>query len=215
MSAVVSEDKVAYAEELSSKLPSYINELIKHTFAQVDIPERVSGLIEGEILQTLIWASQAQRVLEIGTFTGVSALIMAEVLPAKGKLFTCEIDENYAKLAQSYFDKSPNGNKIEIKLGSAEQTMGSFSGEEFELIFIDADKTGYKTYYEKALSLLSTNGIIAIDNIFWGGGALAPKTDVDVAMSDFNRFVQNDPRVKQVILPIRDGLMLVRKIQDL
>ena len=146
----------------------------------------------------------------MGCFTGFSAQMMAVALPDDGRLVTCEIDPDNAKVAREYFDRGPDGHKIEIRLGPAIETLESLEGP-FDLIFIDADKTPYIDYYERAMDLLAGRGIIAVDNVLWSGRVLEPESDSDRALAAFNDHVAADPRVRQVILTIRDGLMLIRK----
>jgi caffeoyl-CoA O-methyltransferase len=170
----------------------------------------ISGPVVAGLLQTLVGASGARSVLEIGTFTGFSALMMAEVLPEDGTLITCDQNPKSAEVAREFFAKSPHGHKIELRLGPALDTIRSLPGP-FDFVFIDADKENNGAYYERALELLSPAGLIAIDNVLWGGRVLDPADDTDRAIADFNRRVQGDPRVKNVLLPVRDGVMVVRR----
>ena len=186
-----------------------ILELARYTAGRDD-GMMLSGPVEGTLLQMLVWALGARRVLEVGCFTGFSAQMMAAALPDDGRLVTCEIDPGNAEVAREYFDRGPDGYKIEIRLGPAIQTMESLKGP-FDLVFIDADKTPYVDYYERAMDLLADRGIVAVDNVLWSGRVLDPKSDSDRALAAFNDHVAADPRVRQVILTIRDGLMLVRK----
>ncbi len=209
MLTLVPQEIEEYAVRHTTPLPADLAELARYTAGRDD-GMMLSGAIEGTLLQMLVWALGASRVLEVGCFTGFSAQMMAAALPDDGRLVTCEIDPGNAEVAREYFDRGPDGHKIEIRLGPAIQTMESLEGP-FDLVFIDADKTPYVDYYERAMDLLADRGIIAVDNVLWSGRVLDPKSDSDRALAAFNDHVAADPRVRQVILTIRDGLMLVRK----
>lgn len=135
--------------------------------------------------------------------------MMAAALPTDGKITTCEISETNANTARHYYGKSEYGNKIDVRLGPALQTLDSLNGP-FDLIFIDADKTNYPRYYQKAVDLLSPKGVIVIDNVLWGGRVLDPKDEDSIAIARVNELVKNDSRVDHVLLPIRDGVMLIK-----
>ena len=168
------------------------------------------GPLEAAFLKTLIQAIGAQRVLEIGTFTGYSALAMAEALPDDGQVITCEIDPDTASMAHTFWDRSPYGKKIEVRIGPALDTLTTLSGS-FDLIFIDADKINYVGYYRRGLELLSPRGVILIDNVLWSGDVLN-ETSPDpstAAIQELNRFVASDPRVLAVLLPLRDGVFMI------
>jgi predicted O-methyltransferase YrrM len=170
----------------------------------------LSGQLEGTVLQMLIASMQARRVLEIGTFTGFAAQMMAAALPDDGELTTCDIDPKAIEVARSFFERSPHGHKISLREGPALETMRSLDPP-FDLIFIDANKESYIAYYEEALRLLSPTGLIAVDNVLWSGRVLDPKEESDRAIVAFNEHVSRDERVTNVILTVRDGLMLVRR----
>jgi caffeoyl-CoA O-methyltransferase len=154
---------------------------------------------------------QATRVLEIGMFTGYSALCFAEALPADGTVITCEVDEESAALARQYFARSPIGKKIEVRMGPALDTMRHLKGP-FDLIFIDADKINYVNYYRRALDLLAPRGLILIDNVLWDGDVLKqPAPDEKTAaIQELNRVVATDPRVTAVLVTVRDGILVIR-----
>ena len=199
-----------YAERHTTPLPPHLADLASFTAENMEGAVMLSGPIEGGLLQTLVWASGARRVLEIGCFTGFSAQMMAAALPDDGELVTCEIDPDTAEVAQSHFDRSPDGRKIDLRLGPAAETLMSLDGP-FDLVFIDADKTSYIHYYERAMDLLAERGIIAVDNVLWSGRVLDPQSEADKAIAAFNDHVAADPRVRQVVLTVRDGLMLIRR----
>lgn len=178
--------------------------------------EMLSGHIEGQTLKLFIQMMKAKNVLEIGMFTGYSALAMAEALPEDGKCIACEVDEYVAEFAQNCFNASPHGDKIQIKVAPALETMKQLAdaGESFEFVFIDADKTEYIDYFNLLLdrNLLVPGGFIAVDNTLLQGQPYLPsqqRSKNGEAIAQFNRFVAADPRVEQVLLPLRDGLTLI------
>ena len=211
MLTLVPEDIERYAVEHTTPLPNYLQELTDYTFENMSIPQMLSGPIEGTLLQTLVWVTGAKRVLEIGTFTGFSSQMMAAALPDDGILVTCDIDPEAAEVARQFYAKSPHGHKIDLRLGPALETLETLTDWVFDVVFIDADKTGYASYYEKAVELLAPRGVIAVDNVLWSGRVLDPQTDEDRSIATFNERVKNDPRVRHVLLPIRDGVMLIRR----
>ena len=179
--------------------------------------EMISGHVEGQFLKMLIYLMRATSVLEIGLFTGYSALAMAEALPGHGRLVACEIDPYAASFARAQFERSPHGHKISIEVGAAATSVQRLADakESFDLIFIDADKAGYLAYLDMALdsSLLAPNGLICIDNtLMQGQPYLGGACTVNgLAIAEFNRSVSNDSRVEQVMLPLRDGVTLIRR----
>jgi caffeoyl-CoA O-methyltransferase len=208
---LVPEEIERYAMVHTTPLPPLLEELITVTQERFGRQARMlSGQLEGTLLQMLIASMGARRVLEIGTFTGFAAQMMAAALPDDGELVTCDVDPKAIELAKSYFDRSPHGPKISLREGPALETMRTLEPG-FDLIFIDADKENYINYYEEALPLLASNGVIAVDNVLWSGRVLDPKDENDHAIVAFNEHVAGDERVTQVILTVRDGVMLVRK----
>jgi caffeoyl-CoA O-methyltransferase len=169
----------------------------------------LSGQLEGTLLQTLVAVTGARRILEIGMFTGFSAQMMAAALPDDGRIITCDVDRKAIAIARKYFARSPHGHKIELREGPALGTLATLQGP-FDLIFIDADKSNYTNYYEAALPLLAPAGVIAVDNVLWSGRVLDPKQRDDAAIVAFNDHVHADERVVCAMLPIRDGLSLIR-----
>jgi caffeoyl-CoA O-methyltransferase len=171
------------------------------------------GKVEGKLLQLLIKISNTKRVVEVGTFTGFSALVMAEALPEDGILTTCENSREYADIAQRYFKKSPYGKKIKLKLGPALQTLGAIPDNSEDFIFIDADKPSYSRYFDEALRILHAGGIIFVDNVFWRNKIFKKKISNENAraIAAFNEKVSRETRVEKVMLSIRDGVYLIRK----
>lgn len=180
--------------------------------------EMLSGHLEGQTLKMFVHMTSSKRILEIGMFTGYSALAMAEALPENGDLIACEVDRYVADFAQSCFDCSPHGHKIKVKVAPALETLQNLAeaGESFDFVFIDADKREYLEYFYKLLDggLLAPNGIICVDNTLLQGQPYLPpqqRTANGEAIAAFNRAVADDPRVEQVLLPVRDGLTIIRR----
>ncbi len=181
--------------------------------------EMLSGHVEGQTLKMFVYLTKAKRVLEVGMFTGYSALAMAEALPDDGKLVACEVDSYVASFAQACFENSPSGNKISVEVAPALGTLRKLAqnGESFDLIFIDADKKEYIEYFHTILdsSLLAPGGLICVDNTLMQGQVYLPSDQRSAngkAIAEFNQVVANDSRVEQVILPLRDGVTLIRRI---
>lgn len=180
--------------------------------------EMLSGHIEGQTLKLFVYMTGAKRVLEVGMFTGYSALAMAEALPEDGYLVACEVDQYVADFARSCFDKSPHGSKIRVEVAPALETLQNLAEaqESFDLVFIDADKKEYIDYFKLLLdkNLLLPGGFICVDNTLLQGQPYLPlqqRTANGEAIAQFNHFVANEPRVEQVLLPLRDGLTIIRR----
>ena len=184
--------------------------LREKTYRVMQWPQMQVDVIEGRFLQMLVRLSGAKSILELGMFTGYSALMMAEALPDDGHLITCEIDPKAEAIARRYFAESPHGDKITIRMGPALDTTKTLAGP-LDLVFIDADKVNYSNYYEACLPLLKSGGLVVADNVLWSGKVVDPKDADDHAIVAFNRLVQSDPRVKNVCLTVRDGMMLAWK----
>jgi caffeoyl-CoA O-methyltransferase len=184
--------------------------LREETYRTMDRPQMQVDVIEGCFLKTLVRLTGARTILEVGMFTGYSALMMAEGLPDDGRLITCEIDPKAEAIARRYFVESPHGPKITIQMGPALDTIKTLTGP-LDLVFIDADKPNYANYYEACLPLVKPGGLIVADNVLWSGKVLNPQDADDHAIVAFNDLVQNDPRVENVCLTVRDGMMLAWK----
>ena len=208
MLTMVSPEIEAYATEHTSALPPHMLELAELTQRTRDDAAMLSGPIEGTLLQIMALAVRARRILEVGTFTGFSAQMMAAALPQDGELITCDLDEKTGAVARESMERGGLGGRITQRFGPALETMAELEGP-FDLIFIDADKENYIAYYERAMELVSPQGIIAVDNVLWGGRVLAPKERSDQAIAALNSHVAKDARVVHVLLPIRDGVMLI------
>jgi caffeoyl-CoA O-methyltransferase len=212
MPFVVDERIDAYAEAHSTPPDPLLAELAAETKATMASPQMLTGAVEGRFLELLVHATGARRILELGTFTGYSALSMAAALPEGGRIDTLDIEPRHAEVAQRYFDRSPHGSKITLHLGPALETLATLEGP-YDLVFVDADKPGYDAYYEAALPLLSERGLIAIDNTLWSGRVLDPEEgDESTALiAALNDKIAADERVVAVQLTVRDGITLIRR----
>jgi caffeoyl-CoA O-methyltransferase len=213
MKPLIDPDLERYVHDHTRPRPALFDELRDHTYAHVPDPNMQVGRVEGTLLKLLVASLGARSVLEIGTFTGYSALCMAEALPEGGELVTLDRDPDATRVARSFFDRSPHGGKIRIALGDALETLRGMPAEPpFDLAFIDADKERYVAYYEEVLPRLRPGGLLVADNTLWSGRVLAPASASDHAIVAFNRHVTEDPRVENVLLSVRDGIMLARKV---
>ena len=187
--------------------------LRQETQRTMEYPQMVVGPLEGAFLKMMTQLVGTKRILEIGMFTGYSALCFAEALPEDGTVTTCEINEKSAAVARRYFAQTPVGKKVGLRMGPALDTMRDLTGP-FDLIFIDADKTNYLNYYRRSLDLLAPNGVILIDNVLWSGEVLkqSPSDESTAAIQELNRTVAADPRVTAVLVTIRDGILVVRRM---
>ncbi|MFL5928830.1 MAG: O-methyltransferase [Gaiellaceae bacterium] len=195
-----------YVERLTSPHEPLLAELSAETAEELGSTGMLTGPVAGRLLEFLVWVAQPARVLEIGTFSGHSALAMAAALPHGGHIDACELDPVRAAFAQRYFDRSPHGSKITLHVGPALETVERLDGE-FDFVFIDAEKEGYVGYYETVLPRLAERGLIVADNTLAGGRVVDGTPDV-VA---FNDHVAADPRSVQVLLSVRDGMTLIRR----
>jgi caffeoyl-CoA O-methyltransferase len=203
-----------YCENHSHKNSPLLIELEKYTWDNEDIPQMISGQLVGNFLQLMIQSIQAKNILEIGMFTGFSALKMAEVLPNDGELHTCEIMDKHVVTAQSFFNRSNHGKKINIHLGPALINLEQMKVGHFDLAFIDADKINYLEYYKRCFRLLRSGGIIILDNMLWSGNVVDPKDDDSIALRKTGDFINEDNRVTNMLFPIRDGLMVCLKNEE-
>lgn len=203
----------SYSENHSSPPDPLLQELETYTYANCELPQMVTGALEGALLRLLVQLTGASRILEIGLFTGYSALSMAEVLPEGGTIISCELDEQNASVARSFMERSPHGDKINIVMGPALESLATLEGP-FDLVFLDADKENYCAYYDRVLPLLRPGGLLIADNVLWSGRVLDPKEETDFAIAAFNDKVAGDPSVDVVLLTLRDGVSLIRKRQE-
>lgn len=203
-----------YAAAHTSPAAAHLQALAAQTRATLDSPQMLTGETEGRLLEFLVFLAQPRVVLEIGTYSGYSALSMAAALPAAGRIVTCELDPERAAFARRHIDDAGFGDRIDVREGPALETIGALDGP-FDLVFIDADKGGYRDYYEAVLPKLSERGLIVVDNVLWSGRVAEPPADADAestrAMRAFNDHVTADERVVNVMLSVRDGVSLVRR----
>jgi caffeoyl-CoA O-methyltransferase len=202
-----------YAVEHTSAPAAALSALASETAATLALPEMLTGPVEGRLLELLVFATRAQLVLELGTYSGYSALSMAAALGPDGRLITCEFNPEHADFARRHIEASPYAERIDLRVGPALATLQSLEGP-FDLVFIDADKPAYRDYYEAALPKLAPHGLIVVDNTLWSGRVLrASDADADEstrALAAFNDHVVADPRVVCVMLTVRDGITLIR-----
>jgi caffeoyl-CoA O-methyltransferase len=209
MTPLFSDALDAYVDAHATPLEPLLQELHDATYATATSPYMIAGPVLGQLLRFVTAMVAPQLVVEIGTFTGYSALAMAGGLPAGGRIVTCEISEERAAFAQSWFDRSPYGERIELRVGPALDTVEGLEGP-FDLVFIDADKEGYTGYYEAVVPKLAPRGVAVVDNTVRGGDVADPVDPGDEAMAAFNAHVHSDPRTENLLLTVRDGVTLIR-----
>ena len=204
-----------YIEEHSDKEDKILQELSRETHLKMLHPRMLSGKLQGQILESFSRMLQAKNILEIGTYTGYSAICLAKGLSKNGKLTTIEIDEEVLSIARKYFIKSNLNDKIEIKIGDAVEIIKNLKTM-FDLVFIDADKSQYYQYYESLFSKVKKGGYIIADNVLWDGKVIQKNIKNNdyftKGILEFNQKIQNDERVSNYILPIRDGMMIIQKL---
>lgn len=212
MANLVSPELEAYAEAHTKDIPALFHALREETYAKMSAPGMQVGRVEGRFLQLLAKLMGARRILEIGMFTGYSGLMMAEALPEDGELITCDIDPKAEEMARRYHVQSPHGRKIRIRMGPALETLRTLQGP-FDMVFIDADKEGYPGYWDAVVPLVRSGGLIVGDNVLWSGKVVeaSDRSSSTAAIRAFNERVQADPRVENVLLSVRDGMMLALK----
>ncbi|HSA61235.1 MAG TPA: class I SAM-dependent methyltransferase [Nitrospiraceae bacterium] len=212
MKTLVAAEIEAYAQAHSIPESPVCRALREQTLRTMEYAQMLVGPLEGAFLKMMTQLVGARRVLEIGMFTGYSALCFAEALPDDGIVTTCEVDEEPAAVARRYIARAPFGRKIEIRMGPALDTMRALPGP-YDLVFIDADKINYLNYYRRAFDLLAPHGVMLIDNVLWDGEVLKqpPPDERTAVIQELNRTVSTDPRVTAVLVTIRDGVLVIRK----
>jgi caffeoyl-CoA O-methyltransferase len=213
MDGIVRPEIERYVEAHTTPAPPHLVALAEETRATGSSPQMMTGPVEGRLLELLVFASGARRVLEIGTFSGYSSLSMAAGLPDGGQIVTCEVDPEVAEVARRHISSSPHSDRIEVRVGPALETVAALDGP-FDLVFVDADKQGYRDYLEATLPKLSERGLIVIDNTLWGGRVVDESTDPDErtrVMIELNDSLRDDSRLVCVQLTVRDGITLVRR----
>jgi len=207
----IAKELLEYCEHHSQKESELLHELNRQTHLKVMSPRMLSGHLQGRFLAMLSKMIQPNYILEIGTYTGYSALCLAEGLTPQGKLVTIDSNEETNLFAQSYFQRSPYAQQIESLTGMASDIIPTLTTP-VNLAFIDADKKAYKHYYEQIIPILASGGILIADNVLWSGKVVTEAKDQDTTLiREFNAHVANDKRVDCLMLPVRDGLTIVRK----
>ena len=209
------EEIALYAERYTQAEPELLAELNRHTWANVLMPRMLSGHLQGRMLSMLSKLLQPKTILEIGTYTGYSAICLAEGLAKDGVLHTIDINEELEDMVRPYFDRSGYGNQISLHIGNALEIIPALEGT-FDLVFIDADKENYGHYFDLVIDRMPSGGLVIADNVLWSGKVADEKEvlkdEETAALHAFNQKVMADPRVENVLFPVRDGLMLARKI---
>ena len=199
-----------YAMSKSEPMGTLLDELVVETKQRMAHFQMLSGHLEGRFLKMLVLTAQAKNILEIGTFTGYSALCMAEGLPNDGRLTTLDLNPESSAIAKKYFARSEHGKKVTLIEGPALESLEQLDGP-FDFVFIDADKPNYSNYYKAVLPKVKSGGIVMIDNVLWGGKVLNPTVEADYAITALNDLVAKDESVDRVLLTIRDGLFFHSK----
>lgn len=212
MEFLVNEAVEDYAFQSTTPEPALLQELIDETNKNMGWPQKLSGRLVGRTLKLLAQLHQPKNVLEIGMFTGYSALSIAEGIPDDGKIICCETNPRAIEFAQTFFDRSPHGHKIEAIFGKALDTLETLDMT-LDFTFIDADKRNYLNYYHKVLEMTRPGGLIVLDNMLWSGKVLQPESDIDDVLVDLNKEIATDPNVENLFLTVRDGINVVRKIR--
>lgn len=210
----MNEDWIKYAEDFTSEESSVLKELREHCYANYTDSNMLSGFYQGRVLSMISKMIRPKAVLEIGTYLGYSALCLAEGLAEDGVIYTVDVNEETNAVARSFVEKTEYADRINFRLGEA-AFMLPHMRTVFDIVFIDADKTNYSNYYNLSFEHLRKGGFIVADNVLWSGKVLQDEKDEDTAaLHEFNQRVLNDKRVSNVLLPIRDGLMVVCKESD-
>ncbi len=203
-----------YCEEHTSEEDALLKKITRTTQAKVLLPRMISGHFQGKFLELVSKMIRPKRILELGTYTGYSAICMARGLDKDGTLTTIDINDELETMVRGFFDESGMGSQIDYRLGNAMEILPELEGP-FDLVFIDADKVNYSNYFDMLIDKISSGGFILADNVLWSGKVLSPltkKSDADtVALIEFNKKIQEDPRVENALLPLRDGVMMLRK----
>ena len=202
-----------YCENHTSPESELLSKLNRDTHVKVISSRMLSGHLQGRVLSFISKLQKPTFIVEVGTYTGYSALCLAEGLSENGKLLSIDVNEETSYYAQSFINQSVYKNKIDLVVADAKAVIPDIA-EPIDLVFIDADKKNYLSYYHLLIDKLSTGGLIIADNVLWSGKITMPASDMDretLALHEFNNFIQNDERVENMLLPIRDGLMVIRK----
>jgi predicted O-methyltransferase YrrM len=206
------EELQLYIENHTRDESTFLKKINRETHTQVLMSRMLSGHVQGRFLSMISKLVKPKNILEIGTYTGYSAICLAEGLKSGGKLITIDINEELEGRVRGYFKESGAGDKIDFKIGDARKIIPQLN-ETFDLVFIDADKENYSLYFDLVIDKVSSGGLILADNVLWSGKVLDSKPDKDTkAIVEFNKKMQTDPRVENLLMPLRDGIMMIRKI---
>lgn len=209
----ISKELSDYCENNTSPESEILSKLNRETHLKVVSPRMLSGHLQGRFLSFISKLQQPKLIVEIGTYTGYSALCLAEGLAKDGKLISIDVNEETSSFAKSFISKTEYANQIDLVLADAKEIVTTIH-EPIDLVFIDADKKNYLNYYHLIIDKIKPGGLIIADNVLWSGKITMPEKEMDretLALHQFNQFVQQDSRVENILLPIRDGLMVVRK----
>ena len=201
----------AYCITHSSPFSPVYAELREKTYAELSAPNMQVGALEGNFLKLLVRISGAKNILEFGTFSGFSSLCFAEALPQEGKIITCDIDPRASSIAKEFWAKAGLAHKVDFRLGPGLETLKELADDSIDIIFIDADKANYWNYFQESFRILKKGGFYLVDNVLWSGRVLNPQEKSDHQIHEFNEKVKGDPRVEIALLPIRDGVSIIRK----
>ncbi|MBT3622371.1 O-methyltransferase [Flavobacteriales bacterium] len=202
-----------YAINHTEKEPQLLAELNRETWANVMIPRMLSGHLQGRVLSMFSKLVSPKNILEIGTYTGYSALCLAEGLKPSGNLHTLDINEEYTAVAKRYFNKSAYSNNIKQHIGQALDIIPNLDCK-FQLAFIDADKENYANYFDAIIDKMDVGGLIIADNVLWSGKVTSNEMDEETqALDNYNKKIVTSDRVETVLFPVRDGLMISRKVK--
>ena len=207
---MIDEKIIKYCDEHSNQDSDILRELETYTFENENIPQMISGNMVGNFLQLLIKSMNAKKILEVGTFTGYSSIKMAQAIESC-ELHTCELMEKHAETATSFIKKAKLDKNITVHQGPAIETLETFKINYFDCAFIDADKVNYLEYYKIIITLIRKGGLIVLDNMLWSGEVVNPKDKNSIMLNKTAKFINDDDRVFNTLLPVRDGLMVCYK----
>jgi len=211
---ILNKGLLQYSEEHTTLESDLLKKINRDTHTEVSKPRMLSGHLQGRVLAMISRMINPAVILEIGTYTGYSAICLAEGLSSHGKLITLDINEELEDRVRAYFKEAGLETVIDFKVGNALHIIPTLTSI-FDLVFIDADKENYSTYFDLIFDKVAVGGFILADNVLWSGKVLEPKPDKDTrAILEFNRKIQNDERVENILLPVRDGVMLIRKVHS-
>ncbi len=201
-----------YTKKFSAPENEVLKDLNRETHLHVMMPQMLSGHIQGNFLKMFSYMLRPKKILEIGTYTGYSAICLAQGLAPDGRLYTIDINEELEDMCRSYFKKADLEQQIDYRIGNAIEMISSID-ELFDVVFIDADKQNYSNYYDLVFDKVAKGGFILADNVLWSGKVAKEPKDKDTkALDEYNKKVQLDPRVENYLVPIRDGIMVARKL---